>query len=151
MACAISGAPPALILRAIASGIRGASAYHDGTWVAALGLVLQWTMSIFIAGMYLILGAWAPSLVRRWIVSGVLYGVIVFVVMNLVVVPLSAATPKPHATPILVIENFAAMLIFGMIIAYLAHRSERGNAASLRGAQIGGEKCRAASVRHGTH
>jgi uncharacterized membrane protein YGL010W len=55
--------------------------------------------------------------------SGLAYGVVVFLVMNYIVVPLSAAGPKaPQFTPMLLIWNLLAMLVFGWIIAFAAHR-----------------------------
>ena len=43
---------PIIILHAIASGILGKSAFIDGAPVAALGLGLQWAMSLLIAAVY---------------------------------------------------------------------------------------------------
>jgi len=50
----------------------------------------------------------------------------VFVVMNLVVVPLSAFAPKPkHVTLAFLSLNLAAMLVFGVLVATLARWSLR--------------------------
>jgi uncharacterized membrane protein YagU involved in acid resistance len=61
-------------------------------------------------------------LLRRWVTSGLVYGVIVFFVMNYVVVPLSAWKLPPHFTPLKFAENMAAMLLFGLIIAFFSRR-----------------------------
>ena len=126
-ASAINAAAPDRVLRAVASGLLGSAAAHGGPWVPVLGMVLQWVMSIIIAGAFLAAAAKAPILLRRWIPAGIAYGVIIFFVMNYVVVPLSAAVFKVHFSPLSFAENMAAMLLFGLIVAYVGWR---GNAAS---------------------
>lgn len=107
-----------VILHSIAAGLIGKRAVSGGLAVEALGLGLQWAMSILIA---LICGAASlkePALARRWILAGLAYGVVTFVVMNFVVLPLSAIGRFPHFKPLSAIENLGAMLIFGLVIAY---------------------------------
>jgi uncharacterized membrane protein YagU involved in acid resistance len=126
-ACAINAAAPDRVLRAVASGLLGIAAAHGGAWVPVLGMILQWAMSIVIAGVFIAAAAKAPNLLRRWILAGIAYGIIVFFVMNYVVVPLSAAVFKVHFSPLSFAENMAAMLLFGLIVAYVGRR---GNAAA---------------------
>jgi uncharacterized membrane protein YagU involved in acid resistance len=94
-------------------------------------MFLQWAMSIIIAGVFLAAAAKAPVLLRRWISAGIAYGVIIFFVMNYVVVPLSAAVFKVHFSPLSFAENMAAMLLFGLIVAYVGRRGDA--AADVRG------------------
>jgi hypothetical protein len=51
-ASAIYLASPATILQAIASGLVGRASYDGGVGTMALGLVLQWLMSLIIAAIY---------------------------------------------------------------------------------------------------
>jgi uncharacterized membrane protein YagU involved in acid resistance len=90
-----------------------------------LGLVPQWAMSILIAAIYSFAASMWPVLARRWVLWGTLYGVVVFIVMNYVVVPLSAVHRIPHFTARMFAENMLAMLLFGLIVAYFA-RNARG-------------------------
>lgn len=122
VAAAINSASPALILRAIASGLLGAAAYRNGQWVVALGLGLQWIMSFIIAAVFVLAGQRLPVLLRRWTLAGLAYGIVIFVVMSFIVVPLSAAVPKPHVTLLSFGENVLAMLLFGLIVAFFARR-----------------------------
>jgi uncharacterized membrane protein YagU involved in acid resistance len=121
-ACLINAVMPGPVLRAIASGLLGAATSHE-TWVYGLGLILQWAMSILIAAIFVVAAVKLPALLRRWIVAGTIYGFVVFIVMNFVVVPLSAAR-QPHVTPSFVIENLLAMILFGLIVAYVARRMQ---------------------------
>ena len=118
---------PSVILHFIATGILGKAALGAGVGVAWLGLILQWVMSVLIAAIYVIVTAWLPTLRRRWVRSGFLAGFVIFLVMNFVVVPFSAApvTFKYVVTHIHLLkaaENLIAMFVFGLIIAFAASR-----------------------------
>jgi uncharacterized membrane protein YagU involved in acid resistance len=89
-----------------------------GASVALLGLVLQWAMSLIIAAVYVLAAHWLPMLRQRWIAGGIAYGVVIFVVMNYVVVPLSAWARWPNFTIEKFAENLVAMLLFGLIVAF---------------------------------
>ena len=115
---------PVVILHAIASGVLGKAAYHGGLPAALLGLGLQCLMSIAIAALYLGVAAQSIWLRRHWVLAGVAAGPVIFAVMNYAVVPLSRAWPKAHFDPVTIVPNLAAMVLFGLIIAFFA-RSRR--------------------------
>jgi uncharacterized membrane protein YagU involved in acid resistance len=116
-ATVINHVPTPVILQAIASGLLGKASFHGGAASAAAGFVLQLGMSLIIAAVYGVASARLPALVRRPITMGALYGVGVFIVMNFVVVPLSAAHMKPKITLAFIALNLAAMIVFGLIVA----------------------------------
>ena len=117
VAALINHASPKLILQAIASGLLGLSAYK-ATWTVALGFVLQILMSIAIAAIYAAAATRIVLLRRRPYSAGLAYGVGVFLVMNMIVVPLSAFGPKPtHITSTWLVLNLAAMLLFGLLVS----------------------------------
>jgi hypothetical protein len=123
-AALITGRSPFFILHVIAGGLIGKTAITSGgAGTSVLGLVLQWAMAILIAAIYVFGKHLVPTLTRNWIVSGLGYGAIVFFVMNYAVVPLSAYHRVPHFTPLSFAENMAAMLLFGVIVAYCAKRA----------------------------
>jgi uncharacterized membrane protein YagU involved in acid resistance len=115
---------PLIILRAIASGLLGAAAFHGGLPVSLLGLALQWTMSLLIAAIFVVAARHMAWMRLRWIAAGLAYGVLVFVTMEFVVVPLSAAA-KPRFTVASLLENVLAMLLFGLIVSFFARRQPR--------------------------
>jgi uncharacterized membrane protein YagU involved in acid resistance len=112
---------PIIILQFIATGLLGKAALSGGLSAAALGLLLQWLMSLLIAGIYVAAANGIAWLRVWWIVSGPLYGVVIYLVMNFVDVPLSRA-PMPHHPPHIekILENLAAMILFGLIVAWFA-------------------------------
>ncbi len=97
-ASALVRAPPGKILQTVASGLLGKASYESGAQSMALGLVLQVAMSFVIALVFNI-AMWRVAGIRAQpLLFGALYGVVIFVVMNFVVVPLSRAYPKPQWT-----------------------------------------------------
>jgi len=120
-ACLINGLGPITICQAIASGMLGKASFHGGLNSAGVGLVLQWTMSIIIAAIYIAAAQMLPMLRRAWLAFGLLYGVGIYFVMNLIVVPLSRAGGKGyHFVPVKFAEDMVAMLLFGTIVAWFA-------------------------------
>lgn len=121
---------PLIVLRAVASGLLGKAAFSGGVSVSALGMVLQWMMSLVIAAIYVIASTRIPSLTRRWIPASLGYGVVVFFVMNYVVMPLSQAPFKTNTTARSFILNLLAMLLFGLIVGFFAQRFAADRRAS---------------------
>jgi uncharacterized membrane protein YagU involved in acid resistance len=117
IASAIYQASPGAILQAIASGLVGRASYDGGVGTMALGLVLQWLMSLVIATIYGAAAMRTPVLFDKPLRFGALYGVGVFIVMSFIVVPLSAAYPRPQPSISGIVLNLAANILFGVIIA----------------------------------
>jgi uncharacterized membrane protein YagU involved in acid resistance len=128
-ACTINMVGPGPILRFIASGLLGTPLPHE-TWVYCLGMGLQWMMSVIIAAIFVIAASKIPALLRRWIAAGIAYGIVVYFVMTFVVVPLSKAK-SGHVTMTSFVENLLAMILFGLIVAYMAQRMAPKGAASV--------------------
>jgi len=111
-------------LQYVASGAMGDAAFAGGPATALLGLVLDFIMTTIMAGVF-ILGADRIPLLRRHLIPGsLLYGFGVFIVMNLLVLPLSAAPPLP-APPLwllveLVLEH---ILLIGLPLGILVQRN----------------------------
>lgn len=116
-ASAIYEASPATILQAIASGLLGRASYDGGAGTVALGLVLQWLMSLIIAAIYGAAAVPMPALIDKPLRFGALYGVGVFILMSFIVAPLSAAYPRPQPSIGGLVLNLAANILFGVIIA----------------------------------
>jgi hypothetical protein len=97
-----TGKDPLNVFRFIASGVFGAPALSGGLPMALWGMAFHyiiafgWTILFFwLAGRFLWLS-------RNWIISGIMYGIFVWLMMNLVVVPVSLvpmkASPKEWAS-----------------------------------------------------
>ena len=84
----IRGVPPLRILQAIASGVLGReAAVAGGLATAALGLLLHFFIAFIIVLVFYLVSRKVPILTRYPFVTGALYGVAVYFIMTLVVVP----------------------------------------------------------------
>lgn len=85
------GVPPLRILQAIASGLVGSdAAVAGGVGMAVLGLVLHFLIAFLVVFIFYRASLKVPILTRYPVVFGVLYGVVVYFIMTLVIVPASA-------------------------------------------------------------
>ena len=123
-ACLISGRSIPYILHVIAGGLLAKEALAGGTGTALLGLLLQELMGIIIAAIYVLASVQLPLLRLRWVWCGLAYGVVVYFVMNYVVLPLSAWRVVPPFNLAKFLPNMAAMLLFGLIVAFFAARRD---------------------------
>ena len=119
-AAIISARSPVRILHFIAGGLLGPAALRPGVGIALLGLTLQWLMSILIATPYVMAVARSRALARRPISGGVLYGTVIFFVMNYIVVPSSAWHVTAHFSRFTFAANLVAMWVFGCIVGLFA-------------------------------
>lgn len=120
------GVAPMRILQSIAAGLLGQAA-RDGGWATALlGAVLHFTIATAMAAAYYLASARIPALIRRPIVYGMLYGLFLYLFMNLVVVPLSAAG-GPSFEPLLWVVCSIAVHLFlvGIPCALFARLARR--------------------------
>ena len=108
----LRGVPPIRILQSIASGLLGAAAYRGGAATAALGTLLHFLIAFAIVAVYHLASRRWPFLARRPWLWGPLYGLAVYLVMNLAVVPLSAAVVGPKTLPVVV--NGVLIHLFGV-------------------------------------
>jgi hypothetical protein len=86
----IIGDNPAGVWQSVAAGLLGKASYEGGSGTALLGLVLHFFIAFVMALVYVRAARRLPVLIERPILMGVLYGAALYVVMNFVVVPLSA-------------------------------------------------------------
>ena len=98
----LRGVAPIRIFQSIASGLLGRAAFQGGVATAALGVALHFFIAFVIVTTFVIASARMHLLTRHAVVFGLLYGVLAYAVMNLVVVPLSAAGRPSFAAPVLV-------------------------------------------------
>ncbi|MBS0433223.1 MAG: hypothetical protein JSS21_12585 [Proteobacteria bacterium] len=116
---------PLVIMRFVAGGLLGKAALQGGLPVSALGMLLQWAMSLLIAAIFVVAALRLRWLTARPVAAGLAYGVVIYFVMNYVVLPLSAWHRAPPFKLVPFAENLLAMLVFGLIVAFCARRALR--------------------------
>jgi hypothetical protein len=118
----LRGARPMRVLQAIASGLLGAAAFRGGTATAALGCALHFLIALVAAAVYVGASRGLPVLIRRPVLSGLFYGVVVYFVMNWIVVPLSAIPRSPFRPGMAATLVVIHMLFVGLPIALATAR-----------------------------
>lgn len=120
--------PPLRIFQSIASGVLGRDAYAGGMGTAVLGAALHIVISLIAALIFVLAAARWRVLLRRPVLSGLVFGVFAFIVMSWIVVPLSAVAFKQNFNPVLMAMSLAIhMIFFGLPISLTARQlSSRG-------------------------
>src|SRR5215216_725952 len=108
-----NGARPIRIFQGIASGLLGAEARQGGPRTAAIGAALHYFIAFGIVVTYFLVSRRASLPTRHPVVCGVLYGLAVYAVMNLVVIPLSKIG-GPSMPAAAVLANGLLIHMFGV-------------------------------------
>ena len=87
---------PILIPQTVATGVLGIKAYFGGFPTAALGVVLHFIIALGAATVFYLASRRLTLLVERPVLSGMIFGALVYLFMHWIVLPLSAA---PHGHP----------------------------------------------------
>ena len=119
------GATPKMVFQFIASGLIGTKSFQAGLASVALGVVLHFLIALTWTAVFYIASRKLEILVRRPVVSGLLYGGFVYLVMNWIVLPLSAI---PHSTrPVALVSRvngvLALLFCIGLTVSLLVRRS----------------------------
>jgi hypothetical protein len=117
---------PAMVFRYIAAGLVGTPrAVQMGAAGIALGVVIHYSIAMTWTVIFYAASRKIAILWRRPVISGLVYGCVVFVVMNFVVVPLSNVPHvKHHLTMFVWVVNVIAplLLCIGLTISLLMRK-----------------------------
>lgn len=117
--------PAIRVLQSIASGLLGRDAFSHGAGAAWLGMLLHYAIMTVIAFIFVVASRRLDFAIRHPLLAGAAYGLLVFLVMTYVVVPLSASPLKPPP-PLQVLEGMLIhMICVGLPISLATHRFGR--------------------------
>ena len=123
----LKGATPTRIFQSIASGLLGRAAFSGGLRTALLGVALHFIIAFLIVSTFLVASRYIRILRRAPVWSGLIYGIAVYLVMNFVVVPLSAAGRGPLSWPVVVNGMLIHMLGVGLPTSLFARTVHESN------------------------
>lgn len=83
------GDNPVRILHFIASGVFGNAAFDAGPGMALAGLTFHYLIAGTWTFLYFLVYPFTFQKIRSKVISGIIYGVFIWIVMNLIVLPLS--------------------------------------------------------------
>jgi hypothetical protein len=112
------------VSRGVASGLLGKSAFQGGAGTWALGLFLQFFIAAVAAAIYCLSSLRLRFLRDNWFVCGLFYGIAVYLVMNLIVLPLSAfpLPVGPFKVSALIQGLLVHMFLIGLPISFSLRR-----------------------------
>lgn len=122
---ALQGLSVERLWQTIASGALGDSAFKGGKRTAAVGLGFHFAIAFIVAAVYYALSRRLPVLLERPFLYGALYGVVVHVVMNRVVLPLSRAPKRGFSAKAFLIQLVIHICFVGLPIALMIRHFSR--------------------------
>jgi hypothetical protein len=119
------GISPTAVLRYIASGVLGPAAATGGTKAAILGLALHFVIATGAAAVFYFASRKLMFLIERPVVTGLLYGIAVYLFMTFIVLPLSLVARGPATLSGTIIGMVTLMICIGLPIALIVRRYSR--------------------------
>ncbi|WP_163410840.1 DUF1440 domain-containing protein [Flavobacterium ajazii] len=114
---------PTKILRSIASGIFKKEAYTGGSEMVFYGLGLHYFIAFVFAWFYFTIYPNFPFLKKNAFLSGTLYGLFAWSIMNLIVLPIAfPKLPDKHLDFPLLISILIIITCIGFPIAFIAKK-----------------------------
>ncbi len=120
----------ARILQSISAGLLGIASFNGGLATVALGAGLHYSIATMFVVAYFLASLRLAALRRRPVACGLAYGVLLYLVMNFVVLPLSAAGLPDFGNVPWVASSVAMHAVFGLMcglcVRWSAIRAEAG-------------------------
>jgi hypothetical protein len=116
------GRSPQFVLQSVASGLLGADSYNMGLRSAALGLAVHFFIAYTWCTVYFFASRVLTVLIQHAVVCGLSYGVVVWLFMNGVVLPLTFHRSFFHPLKSVIIGMSILMVCIGLPIALLVRR-----------------------------
>jgi hypothetical protein len=129
-----SGRSPVAVCQGIASGLLGADALQGGLATAALGLAIHYFIAFTATVIFFLASRKIKFLIEQPIISGLLYGIVVYLFMNGVVLPLTFHRNFFSPVNLAVMNAVILMFCIGLPIALITRKF---SAASVALALIG--------------
>jgi hypothetical protein len=117
----IRGTGSIRMLQGIASGLLGRRSFEGGLATAGLGLAIHFLIAFTAAAVFYAASRKFSSLTQHAVVSGLLYGIAIYIFMYWMVVPLAFPTAR-HSMSRDVIAVIIHIVLIGLPIALVVRR-----------------------------
>jgi hypothetical protein len=123
----MKGASMQRVMQSVAAGLLGKPSFEGGAATAVLGVILHYTIACGAAATYVLANRRIPALTKHAIPTGMIFGFGVYLVMNMVVLPLSALHTKAWPLAWAPYPMLGHILLVGLPIALVArHYARKG-------------------------
>ena len=119
-----NGATPDKVLRYVASGVFGKKAFvADNTYMVFLGLLCHYVVAFIFTTIFFFIYPNIKWLSTNRILTGILYGILMWSAMSFIVLPLSnTPAPKKFDLKNALIAVTILIIAIGIPLSYMAHR-----------------------------
>ncbi len=123
----ILGAKPLRIFQAVAAGLLGKASFEGGIPTFVLGILLHFIVASCIAAVYYLASLKLPVLINHAVACGLIYGMLAYLGMNYVVIPLSAASTGRFSLGTFLPAFIGHAFLVGLPIGLIGRRSAQAN------------------------
>jgi hypothetical protein len=109
--------------KGVASGLLGQTARDGGMEMVALGIALHFFINMAGAALFYLILSHVKFLPRQWFVLAVAYGIAVLLVMNYVILPLSAIGRGIYPLEQLHVHAFWHIVLVGLPVGFFVARA----------------------------
>lgn len=132
------GVAPTRVFQSVAAGVLGKASFTGGMNSALLGAALHYFIAFSIVIVYWLAAKSLPVLTKHAVICGIVYGILVYIVMNYVVIPLSnAARPKSFNLLWVTCSVIVHMFLIGLPAALFARAAITSGASDASGRPLG--------------
>ena len=122
-----TGNEPFRILKFIAGGIFGEKAFTGDFPMYLCGLLFHYLIAFCFSLFFFLVFFRINSLKNHPLIRGIIYGLFVWMIMNLVVVPLSKLPQRPFDFMNVIINMIILIICIGIPLSYIASAEKKMN------------------------
>jgi hypothetical protein len=126
-----SGRSPLIVFQYIASGILGDAAFSGGMASVILGIACHFFIALTWSAVFFFLQPATCRFIKGTAGKSILYGVIIWIIMNLVVRPLSAVDQGPFTATKIFTGAGILIVAAGLPMAFLFDRYYTGRSGRI--------------------
>jgi uncharacterized protein YacL len=115
-----TGNGPANVLKFVASGVFGKEAFSGDAKMLVAGLLIHYVIAFAFTIFFFWLHPKVNGLLKNRILTGIAYGIFVWVVMNLIAVPLSNVASRPFNAINAIINVVILIVCIGIPLSFMA-------------------------------
>ncbi len=124
-----TGNNPLYILKLVASGLLGSQALLGGSEMLILGLLLHYLIAFSFTAFFFWIYSKTQFFFQHRILTGVLYGLFVYTIMNLIIVPLSKIPARTFTVSNTLINMAILIICIGIPLSLMATKFSKKDAA----------------------
>ncbi len=116
------GKDPVRIFKFIASGVFGKDAFAAGSAMTVWGLVFHFSIALLFAAFFFVIYPQIRRFIRNPVAIGLLYGLLIWLVMNRIVLPISNTPVQPFDPANAIMGMVVLMVLVGLPISLIVHK-----------------------------